>query len=555
MKIEKIGLGNFKSIGDDLVWINYKKKVNVYIGANNSGKSNILSALYFLSNQYQTGVALSSIDQHKRDKKNKIRICIKATIEESDGLTDYKEEHFTIDYYIDRTEIIWKKGPIPTYGEKNYATILNIFMIKYKGKHFPRPPTEEKFRSTRKEIHLKISNELIEQIIPTFFIPQFRQITPGSEYTISGQGIVEMLASWQHPEINFDGHIKHFQKIQDLLRRLLDLSNIEMEVDHTKNHIIVKDGNLRLPLESYGTGVHELIILAIAVYSKDNVYYLMEEPEIHLHPKLQKEFLKFIINETSNKYLITTHSNALIQPSADVEVAHLRLDDGATKYRRVESSVTILDILSDLGITPSDILQTNSVIWVEGPSDRIYLNKWIKLLYPSLIEGIDYSIMFYGGRLLSHLSMDRDDDPSPEDFISLLKINQKSIIMIDSDRRKKGAQISYTKQRIKSECVDNDIYCWITDGREIENYLSNKSVSRTYTDLTGFDVEVSVDKYNTIEEALKSACGNKWKNKWSYDKKKPYFARMIIKNIGIDDINKELLAHLSELHKVISIRS
>jgi len=41
------------------------------------------------------------------------------------------------------------------------------------------------------------------------------------------------------------------------------------------------------------------------------------------------------------------------------------------------------------------------------------------LASPELVEGIDYSIMFYGGRLLSHLSMEREDgELTPDELIS-----------------------------------------------------------------------------------------------------------------------------------------
>jgi len=34
------------------------------------------------------------------------------------------------------------------------------------------------------------------------------------------------------------------------------------------------------------------------------------------------------------------------------------------------------------------------VIWVEGPSDRIYFNKWIELFDPDLKEHDDYEFAF-----------------------------------------------------------------------------------------------------------------------------------------------------------------
>lgn len=101
-----------------------------------------------------------------------------------------------------------------------------------------------------------------------------------------------------------------------------------------------------------------------------------------------------------------------------------------------------------LGYRASDLLQCNAVIWVEGPSDRIYLNHWIRAVAPELVEGVDYSIMFYGGRLLSHLSA---DDSEVSDFISLRKLNRNVAVVIDSDRCSSRASINTTKQRVSAE--------------------------------------------------------------------------------------------------------
>jgi predicted ATP-dependent endonuclease of OLD family len=550
MILHEIGIGNFKSIGDEPVWINLEKKINIFIGANNSGKSNILKALEWVCTNRNLEAKISPIDIHKRDEKNLLRISLKASFEEADRIDMVSGNVFLLDFKIQENMKDWIKVPTDL-KEREDVKHFNKLLRKFKGHILKEWPDENQRKGYINNVYQEITNQLLNKLPQTFYIPQFRQIIPGKEYTIKGQGIVEMLASWQHPEITDDENVDKFLKIQNLLRRLLKLDNIEMEVVHTKDHIIVKNGDLRLPLESYGTGVHELIILAVAVYSAENSMFLIEEPEIHLHPRLQKEFLNFIIKETSNKYLITTHSNAFIQPSAEVEVVHLKLSNESTKGMRVESSENVLEIFNDLGISPSDILQSNSVLWVEGPSDRIYLNGWIKILFPDLIEGIDYTIMFYGGKLLSHLSLDRDFFPNPFDLIPLLRINQKSVIIIDSDRKKRGARISETKMRVKSECVKNNIYCWITDGKEIENYLSNESLTLAYNDITGLETDLSIENYDELERVLESSFGKKWRKKWSYNAAKPKFARKIVQYFNKGDISPELKSHLNRVYKII----
>ena len=392
---------------------------------------------------------------------------------------------------------------------------------------------------------------LREGLPEVHLVPQFRQIRGGDTYKYDGDGIVKLLGAWQTPDIGKDTDEDRFQKVRDFLRLLLHLPDAELIVSHPGSQLIVRSNGLRLPLESYGTGVHELIILAIAVFAKDNVIFCIEEPEIHLHPLLQKELLEFLLKQTSNRYIITTHSPSLIAPRDDVLVTHLWTESGVTKGRPIETTKHALAALNDLGIKPSDLLQANAVVWVEGPSDRIYINKWLNLIAPELQEGVDYSIMFYGGKLLSHLRLDRETAPSPEDLIPLLRINQHSIIVIDSDKKNLESKISETKYRIQKECEDDGVLCWITDGREIENYLPVSAVSRAYKEFTGKEVTLSFEKFESLEDAICRAYSTDWKDKWGYDNAKPTGARRIVKHIRAEDLSEELKQRLDHVVGVI----
>lgn len=76
--------------------------------------------------------------------------------------------------------------------------------------------------------------------------------------------------------------------------------------------------------------------------------------------------------------------------------------------------------------------------------------------------------MFYGGRLLSHLS---PNDPDVTDFISLRRLNRNISILIDSDKTSPSAKLSSTKIRVRDEFDDGTGFAWVTHGRVIENYV------------------------------------------------------------------------------------
>ncbi len=302
-------------------------------------------------------------------------------------------------------------------------------------------------------------------------IPAIRKIgVKGStSETFDGTGIIERVAKLQNPDVHSQNNRQGFNAITDFLRDVIDRPDATIEVPYERDTILVHMDGKVLPVESLGSGIHEVLILACAATVLQQHIVCIEEPELHLNPILQKKLLQYLTQHTLNQYFITTHSAALMD-TPGAEIYHIRLKDGMSIVERATTNEHRSAVCEDLGYHPSDLLQANCVIWVEGPSDRIYINWWLRNTDPELVEGIHYSIMFYGGRLASHLSQAPDSDEI-SDFISLRRINRRGVMLMDSDRDKPHKPINATKRRLKKEFDTGPGHAWITDGREIENYL------------------------------------------------------------------------------------
>ena len=335
----------------------------------------------------------------------------------------------------------------------------------------------------------------------------------------------------------------HFKNIR--VQQIDDGESTKWEI------FLEEDDGRRFALSKSGSGLKTIILMLVNLhilpetpkYKDREIVFAFEELENNLHPALQRKVFEYIYEFATDKkahVFITTHSHIAINTFWEKENAslyHVQKNGGISSIAPVMDRNSRLDVLYDLDVRASDLFQSNGIIWVEGPSDRIYINRWLKEFCNSkYIEGSHYQFLYYGGKVLAHFSANERLDG----FINIIKTNQNAAIVIDSDKRSDKARINTTKARIRTEFENINGFCWITKGKEIENYLPTAGLRAKYGNSLP-----QLKAYDLFPDYISS----KYKN---FSSNKVAFAKSIEEYITADN-SKDIMDLKRQIEKLYSL--
>jgi len=154
------------------------------------------------------------------------------------------------------------------------------------------------------------------------------------------------------------------------------------------------------------SGEKELLTYLFAIYALNvrDALIVVDEPELHLHPKWQSTLLSLferLADETGNQFLLATHSTVFVSPSSIQYVSRvfsreqksqvIRLDNQGLPHRK--HLFSIINSQNNERIFFADL-----VILVEGISDRIFFEKVFLHLLGSTSSLISYDIVSVTGK-------------------------------------------------------------------------------------------------------------------------------------------------------------
>ncbi|MBQ8843621.1 MAG: AAA family ATPase [Elusimicrobiaceae bacterium] len=444
--IKTIHLFKFRQFRD--VSIEFKQ-INVLVGANNSGKTSILTALrifFRILNEEGSLVAKNKkieFHQHFVNMKSIVSVANERELWTNAKVSNQKAGRMKIGV---------------TFANDLQITLIFSYM-------FGQIHVSGEIMNP-KSLSLEKINQLIYGTMT--YIPGLVGILAQEPYVTQAR-MLAMTVESRYSEIyrsalfhlsKYKNSKKIFMELNDLLKKHF---NIELELPTNfkpESNIFVdikyKQNGVYLDISNAGFGMLQVIQLLTYLYLNKPQYLLIDEPDSHLHPHMQGilgGILQDIAHDLNAQIFIASHSPDFI----DVfDAAYVLLVDPREKYRFLDEKEDIIDTLHKVGVHSisaiSRLLLAPHCFFVEDKYIDIYksmdrLCGWNifghKSNYRS-IEGVDKFDMFdklyylledvLGRKLKVFFIRDRDG-LLPQYYSKLkehyLKNGHKNILILD----------------------------------------------------------------------------------------------------------------------------
>ena len=410
MRIIDIHIQNFKSIRN--IHIQDIENALILVGQNNTGKTTILDAIRAAGGDYRI-----QPEDFGEDRAN-IEISVRLEFTEKD-LTMLREKGIVSQY---RKKEIWMKDFYEKFPSFSNG-ILSFTMIAhqngsirysdgYKKNNswiplvFPKiyyVDTERSLELLQNDLLLLREDELLQRMRSDCCI--FSQAKK-CNHCFQCIGLIHKkqpaqlnametsrLLDYKLYQLGLDEFAKiinkNFHKNGGKEEILFSMNRDVEKILQVTTEIYKPAQHLTRPIERMSKGMRCIYLFSLLeAYTEieENLpsIIMIEDPEIFLHPRLQKQSGKILYRlSRKNQVIFSTHSPNLLPNFNSRQIRQVVLDEEG--YSSVRAKTDISALLDDLGYTANDLMNVNFVFIVEGKQDKsrlpLLLNKYYSETY------------------------------------------------------------------------------------------------------------------------------------------------------------------------------
>ncbi|MDA4134466.1 MAG: AAA family ATPase [Thaumarchaeota archaeon] len=376
MKISTFKVDNYRSLRQ--VTLDNLGSLNLLIGKNSGGKSNILEAMSLFFSEFEpVKGATTGLNEYFWYKGSTKPITFEVVLElEGDKIAGLPAEDQAF------LNTVFGKAMAPTL--KITRSLLNVQGSWKTDSNVWGATTLVKDDSPQLSPNLKIDSPTLDRIlriVSALVKNKYRLVGTGRDAKGGDRFRATLLDEntqsrlWTLQQSTSAQDEERYSKFEGAFS---DLTSFRL--DPAQARLMVKKDNKRFPLglEGGGTqGTANLLFTAL-VETDDSTVLGIEEPESHGHPGLQRRLsLEIEKIALDRQIFIATHSPVMVDAAKGGTIWLVDYTDGQTLVARADE---LEGVLRDLGARPGDVLFSDRVVFVERRSEKIILEAFARKL-------------------------------------------------------------------------------------------------------------------------------------------------------------------------------
>ena len=413
MKITYLKIQNYKSIRN--LEIHDIENALILVGKNNTGKTSVIDALLLVSGQKQ----VKEIEFIDSDQS--IEISVKVEYSDEDLYYYYRKGILSKaeDYEVWLREI---QDKLPSFQDGILSFTFKIspqFYIRYYDGFQKNNPFIVEFFPKMYHIDQNRNLEALQNDVVSFYDKESFQMLKDNKCTFVQKktcnrcfqciGVInkktpEELTLFETARLLqyklFHTKLKEFaEKVNAHFHANGSPSReIQYVIDYDMDRLLHVDtlvyskerGGIVGSMNLLSEGLRSIYALSLleTYVEEDNTLpciILMEDPEIYLHPQLQKMASEILFRlSKKNQVIFSTHSPNLIFNFSTKQIKEVVLDEDY--YTNVKENTDVDVILDDLGYTANDLMNVSFVFIVEGKQDSNRLPLLLEKYYSEIYD-------------------------------------------------------------------------------------------------------------------------------------------------------------------------
>ena len=472
LRVPKFTDKGFENTENDSWHLSDLKPINIFIGANNSGKSRLIRHLFshdisdIDSDKFPVSRFFDmpmSTERKTKPVENRTDFSkLNEGIDSNENLSNQnifgylhsRSENILIDRYSGTSE-----SDIKALHQEYITSTQNnddfTFIADYRPQDFKKIyiPLLRGLRTLRSNI-----DDFHDRTMKDYFAKHNENVTIFTGHSLYNDLKNSLLGTYEERN-----KVRDFENY--LSENFFNNKSLSLVPRVNDDVVYLKEGDKpERPIYDLGDGLQAVIILTFNVFmATEPTMFFIEEPEQHLHASMQRSLIEAYSSHPKHMYFITTHSNHFIDLSQETDNVGIQ-----RVYQQIENDVetTIIEsaskdvhILADLGVRASSVLLANCSIWVEGITDKLYLRAYMDKFISELDdtgraeklrnykENLHFIFTEYQGSNITHWDFS-DSKTHTANSTPARSVTSNIMLIADEDIDGKGDRVSELREAL-----------------------------------------------------------------------------------------------------------